>query len=133
MRTCVALSLLTLMTVSGNAQSQNDKIDMNSEEMVRLREESESRVKNQQKRLSPYDERSRGKALNPMMPDCRDISNYKTIDWGTICILYALNAGAISDPKTYDDLQRLEIGRNMVKYYGYYVYESDSCVTAEML
>lgn len=112
------------------AGAQN--VDTNNPELVRLRKEAEARVKNQQMQLSPYDANSRGKALNPMLPDCRDVSKFKTIDQGTLRISYAFNAQNIKDPKTYDDLQRLEIGNKFVKYYGFYVYEADSVATAEL-
>jgi len=130
-RTFLAIASCVLMTMAGFGQKQNFKVEMNSKEMMSLREKSEARVKSLQKQLSPYDANSRGKALNPMLPDCRDVSKFSTIDQGTLRISYAFNAQNISDPNTYDDLQRLEIGNNYVKYYSYYVYESDSCMTAE--
>ena len=48
------------------------------------------------------------------------------IDSGSIRILYAMNALDIKDAKTYDDLQRLEIGSKVSKYYSYYYYQNDS-------
>jgi GLPGLI family protein len=63
----------------------------------------------------------------PCMP--RDISNMTTIDSGNIRILYALNATDIGNPETYDDLQRLEIGRAISKYYSYFTYKADSFCT----
>ncbi len=84
------------------------------------------------KQLSPYDLNSMGIALNPMLPDCRDVSKYNIIDESTIRISYAFNAQNSKVPKTYDDLQRLEIGKKFVKYYGYYVFEADSIATAEL-
>ena len=105
---------------------------MNNQESVRLQQQAEARVKNQQKQLSPYDANSRGIALNPMLPDCRDVSKFKTIDQASVRISYAFNARNVADPKTYDDLQRLEIGNKFVKYYGFYVYEADSVATAEL-
>lgn len=126
-----ALLILCFAAVCGEASAQQH-VDKNNQELVRLQQQSEARVKNQQKQLSPYDANSRGKALNPMLPDCRDVSKFKTIDQGTIRISYAFNAQNIAEPKTYDDLQRLEIGKNFVKYYGYYVFEADSFATAEL-
>ncbi|MBR1520569.1 MAG: GLPGLI family protein [Bacteroidaceae bacterium] len=120
--------IATLFAMTAGAQN----VDMNNQELMRLQQQSETRVKNQQKRLSPYDTNSRGKALNPMLPDCRDVSKFQTKDQGTIRISYAFNAQNIAAPKTYDDLQRLEIGKKFVKYYGYYVYEADSIATAEL-
>lgn len=130
-RTFFAIVSCILMTTAGFGQKQIDKVEMNSKEMVSLSEKDEARLKSQQKQWSPYDANSIGKALNPMMPDRRDVSKFSTIDQGTLRISYAFNAQNISDPNTYDDLQRLEIGKDYVKYYGYYVYESDSCMTAE--
>lgn len=120
--------IASLFAMTAGAQN----VDTNNPELVRLRKEAEARVKNQQMQLSPYDANSRGKALNPMLPDCRDVSKFKTIDQGTLRISYAFNAQNIKDPKTYDDLQRLEIGNKFVKYYGFYVYEADSVATAEL-
>ena len=109
--------ILCFAAVCGEASAQQP-VGKNNQELVRLQQQSEARVKNQQKQLSPYDANSRGKALNPMLPDCRDVSKFKTIDQGTLRISYAFNAQNIKNPKTYDDLQRLEIGKNFVKYYG---------------
>lgn len=100
------ITILVLAAVCGGASAQQP-VDKNNQELVRLQQQSEARVKNQQKQLSPYDANSRGKALNPMLPDCSDVSKFKTIDQGTIRISYAFNAQNIADPKIYDDLQRL--------------------------
>ncbi len=124
---------LLLASLSGEVQGQQTGQMTDNPELVRMMQNSEARVKNQQKQLSPYDANSRGKALNPMLPDCRDVSKFKTIDQGILRISYAFNAQDIKDPKTYDDLQRLEIGKDFVKYYGYYVFEADSFATAELM
>ena len=120
--------MASLFAVMAGAQN----VEMNDPELVRLEKMSEARVRNQQKQLSPYDANSRGIALNPMLPDCRDVSKFKTIDQASVRISYAFNARNVADPKTYDDLQRLEIGNKYVKYYGFYVYEADSVATAEL-
>ncbi|MDR2651856.1 MAG: hypothetical protein LBC68_06025, partial [Prevotellaceae bacterium] len=52
-----------------------------------------------------------------------------TVDSGNIRILYALNATDINNTDTYDDLQRLEIGTRLSKYYSYFIYKSDSLCT----
>lgn len=122
------LIIASLFAVMAGAQN----VDLNDPELVCLEQKSEARVRNRQKQLSPFDANSRGKALNPMLPDCRDVSKFQAIDQGTIRISYAFNAQNIADPKTYDDLQRLEIGKKFVKYYGYYVYEADSIATTEL-
>ena len=126
-----ALLILCFAAVCGGASAQQP-VGKENPELVRMMQKSEARMKNQQKQLSPYDANSRGKALNPMLPDCRDVSKFKMIDQRTLRISYAFNAQNIADPKTYDDLQRLEIGKNFVKYYGYYVFEADSFATAEL-
>ena len=48
------------------------------------------------------------------------------IDSGSYRVLYAMNAVDVNDQKTYDDLQRLEIGSKLSKYYSYFVYCNDS-------
>ena len=63
----------------------------------------------------------------PIYP--RDISNMAVVDSGKIRILYALNAIDIKDQATYDDLQRLEIGKSVSKYYSYFIFNSDSLCT----
>ena len=120
--------ILALVAMTAGAQN----VDTNNSELVRLQQQAEARAKNQQKQLSPYDANSRDIALNPMLPDCRDVSKFKTIDQASVRISYAFNARNVADPKTYDDLQRLEIGNKFVKYYGFYVYEADSVATAEL-
>lgn len=65
----------------------------------------------------------------PAIPYSKNVRNAKVIDSASVRIWYALNALDISDVKTYDDLQRLEIGTAMSKYYSYFVYNSDSLVT----
>ena len=49
-----------------------------------------------------------------------------TIDSGNVRVLYAMNALDINDIKTYDDIQRLEVGSKLSKYYSYYVFRNDS-------
>ena len=67
--------------------------------------------------------------IEPPNPYSKNISNEKTIDSARIRILYAFNATDINDYKTYDDLQRLEIGSTLSKYYSFFVYNSDSLCT----
>jgi len=73
------------------------------------------------------------KYMNPMSPDCRDISKTSVIDSGFIRVLYALNAVDIEKPETYDDLQRLEIGAQYSKYYSLFVFIQDSTTTYELM
>jgi len=53
------------------------------------------------------------------------------VDSGYFRVLYAMNAVDINDTKTYDDLQRLEIGLNSSKYYSYFVFSNDSLAKVE--
>jgi GLPGLI family protein len=59
----------------------------------------------------------------------RNLSNAIIVDSGNIRILYALNAVDITDSKTYDDLQQLEVGAYLSKYYSYFICKSDSSLT----
>jgi GLPGLI family protein len=63
-------------------------------------------------------------SIYPPLP--RNVSNVTTVDSGNIRILYALNATDIKNPATYDDLQRLEIGGQLSKYYSDFLYRVDS-------
>ncbi|MGL5790362.1 MAG: GLPGLI family protein [Bacteroidales bacterium] len=64
-----------------------------------------------------------------LRPLPRNISKMTLVDQGNIRVLYALNAKDIKDRETYDDLQRLDIGSKMSKYYSFFVYNCDSLVT----
>ncbi len=55
---------------------------------------------------------------------------YITVDTTSVRVWYAFNATDIYDESTYLDLQCLEVGRTRNKYYSYYVWESDSLITA---
>lgn len=70
-----------------------------------------------------------GKAQITPFPLPRSTEQMTTIDSGFIRIWYAFNPLKVSDSKTYDDLQRLDIGSHFSKYYSYFVYNSDSLVT----
>ncbi|WP_080902605.1 GLPGLI family protein [Parabacteroides sp. Marseille-P3160] len=67
--------------------------------------------------------------VNPPRPSSFKTLDMNVVDSGNIKVFYALNATDISDPETYDDLQCLEIGSHLSRYYSYYVYNSDSLVT----
>lgn len=67
--------------------------------------------------------------VNPSAPRSFINLTMKEVDSGNIKVFYALNATDIGDPETYDDLQCLEIGPQLSRYYSYYVYNSDSLVT----
>jgi GLPGLI family protein len=68
------------------------------------------------------------KYVNASAPRSYSVLNINVVDSGNIKIMYALNATDISNTETYDDLQCLEIGTNLSKYYSYYVSNSDSLV-----
>ena len=51
-----------------------------------------------------------------------------TVDSVTTRILYALNAIDSNDPSTFVDLQRLEIGANLSKFYSYFTFRNDSLI-----
>ncbi len=73
---------------------------------------------------------SQGKyTVNPSAPNSFQRLNQSVVDSGTIRILYALNATDIHKQETYDDLQCLEIGSLLSKYYSYFLWESDSLTT----
>lgn len=52
----------------------------------------------------------------------------ETVDSSYIRIWYAYNALDITNTKTYDDLQRLDIGEHLSKYYSFFVHNNDSLV-----
>lgn len=62
-------------------------------------------------------------------PFSRDLRHLSIVDSGKVRISYAFNATDIKDYKTYDDLQLLEIGTRVSKYYSFFVSNSDSLVT----
>ena len=62
-------------------------------------------------------------------PFPRDISQMQTVDSVKIRVWYAFNAVDINNQKTFDDLQRLDIGINSSKYFSFFTYCSDSLVT----
>jgi len=66
--------------------------------------------------------------VNPWSPYSFRYLNMNVVDSGNVKFFYALNATDISNSETYDDLQCLEIGSNLSKYFSYYVYKSDSLV-----
>ena len=58
----------------------------------------------------------------------RHMYDLNIVDSRNVRISYALNAVDINDTKTYDDLQRLEIGSKISKYYSYFVFRNDSLI-----
>ena len=59
----------------------------------------------------------------------RDFSKMEVLDTTRLRVRYAFCAEKNDDPKTYIDLQRLDVGKRVVKYYSQFVYLSDSLVT----
>jgi GLPGLI family protein len=74
--------------------------------------------------VSLFSEKACAQSIYPPIP--RNALNVTAIDSGNIRILYALNAENIKNPETYDDLQRLEIGEQLSKYYSDFLYRIDS-------
>lgn len=50
------------------------------------------------------------------------------VDSSSIRISYAFNAENIHEPNSYIDLQYLEIGKYISKYYSYFVFNNDSLI-----
>lgn len=132
-RSSAFIAFFALAMISGNAQEVRGKIDLNDERFKKLQERSRERSKGIMPQPSAYDEKNRNVLLNPEMPNCRDVSQYQIVDKSNIRILYAFNATDLTNPATYDDLQRLEIGKTHVKYYSEYAYQGDSCATSDMI
>lgn len=59
----------------------------------------------------------------------RDFSKMEVLDTTRLRVRYAFCAEKIDDPTTYIDLQRLDVGKRVVKYYSEFVYQSDSLRT----
>lgn len=68
-----------------------------------------------------------GRCPRPIHP--RDFSKMDVLDTTRLRVRYAFCAEKIGDPQTYIDLQRLDVGRRVVKYYSQFVYLSDSLCT----
>lgn len=73
-----------------------------------------------------YAQQKQGGVFCPLY---RDVSNMTVVDTGYIRIWYALNADSLNNLKTYIDLQCLEIGSRISKYYSHWVFTSDSLRT----
>jgi len=58
-----------------------------------------------------------------------NVDKMLVIDSSNVRIWYALNATDIKKQETYDDLQRLEIGSHISKYYSHFVFNDDSLTT----
>lgn len=71
-----------------------------------------------------------GKVMKPSWR--RSTDGIHIVDSGSLRVWYALNADDLNAPETYVDLQRLEIGRSLSKYYSYLVFNSDSLCSVWM-
>lgn len=60
----------------------------------------------------------------------RNTNDMSTIDSAVVKVWYAFNDTVINDPRSYDDLGCLEIGKICTKYYSAFIFSSDSAVTA---
>ncbi len=56
----------------------------------------------------------------------RDFSKMEVVDTTRLRVRYAFCAEKIDDHLTYIDLQRLDVGKRVTKYYSQFVYQSDS-------
>ena len=66
-----------------------------------------------------------------IFPNAISMSNDIPIDTSILQVTYILNADTLEKNKMEycEDIQILEIGENVAKYYSYFIYESDSLVT----
>lgn len=64
-----------------------------------------------------------------IIPSYRSVEEMSTVDSCYIRVWYAFNADNIDNQNTYVDLQRLEIGKSIIKYYSYFTFNSDSLCT----
>ena len=67
-----------------------------------------------------------GTRIRMPLPKDRNHTETEAIDSGSLRIYYAFNAEDINDRKTYADLQRLDIGSKLSKFYSYFLYNNDS-------
>ncbi len=63
------------------------------------------------------------------IPSYRNVGDMTVVDTGYLRIWYAFNADSLNNFKTYIDLQCLEIGSRISKYYSHWVFMSDSLCT----
>lgn len=72
-------------------------------------------------------QQAQGNAIAPILGR-RDVTSMQTIDVGLIRCTYAFNADTIGKTSTYLDLQCLEIGKHISKYYSRFVFDNDSII-----
>ncbi|MBR4433710.1 MAG: GLPGLI family protein [Bacteroidaceae bacterium] len=63
---------------------------------------------------------------NASTPISRNLGKGTVVDQTRLRVWYALNADSIGDPDTYIDLQCLDVGDSITKYYSWFVSNSDS-------
>jgi len=68
-------------------------------------------------------------SAQPYSPFSRNVTDIHTVDSAYLCVYYAFNAINIHDESTYEDLQKLEIGNDLSKYYSYFLFIDDSLTT----
>lgn len=59
----------------------------------------------------------------------KNVNDMTVVDTGYVRVWYALNADSLNNIKTYIDLQCLEIGSRVSRYYSHWVFTSDSLCT----
>ena len=64
-----------------------------------------------------------------IIPSFKSVEEMSTVDSCYVRLWYAFNADRIENQNTYVDLQRLEVGKNIIKYYSYFTFNSDSLCT----
>ena len=69
------------------------------------------------------------KSGDAIVPYGIDTDSMTVIDRGFLRVKYAFNADEIDDPKTYIDLQCLEVGNRISKYYSMLAFKRDSLQT----
>ena len=74
---------------------------------------------------SLYNLYPQGTTIRMPLPGYRNHTETEAIDSGSLRIYYAFNAEDINDRKTYADLQRLDIGSKLSKFYSYYTQQCD--------
>lgn len=62
-------------------------------------------------------------------PISRNLGKETVVDHTRFRVWYALNADSIGNPDTYIDLERLDVGDSISKYYSWFLYNSDSLRT----
>lgn len=63
-------------------------------------------------------------------PNSRFAGKMTAVDTTRLRVVYAFNAGDVKNENTYMDMQRLDVGRRVTKYYSDFLFRSDSLIEA---